>query len=69
MENILRENTEINDDMHMMCAEGCCDEEPTEQEIERFLCIEGWAMSGLLDIDFDDFQSVWRWSCGISRAR
>jgi hypothetical protein len=63
--NLLRENTEIRDQQHEMCAEGSCDDEPTKEEVIAFVKTLGW-VGRCVDISFDCMQTVWRWNCDIA---
>ncbi len=56
--------TEIRDQVHLMDAEGTCDERPAEIDIERYLRSRGYA-GCQYDIYYDEFQGFWRWSCNI----
>ena len=64
--NLLRENTEIRDQSHEMLAEGSCDDEPTKDEVIKFLNSLGW-VGKCINISFDGMQNVWRWNCDIIR--
>lgn len=64
--NLLRNNTEIRDQVHEMLAEGSCDDEPTKEEVIDFLKTLGW-IGKCIDISFDGMQNVWRWNCDIAR--
>lgn len=39
---------------------------PTREEIEQLLYNEGWLIYDL-EVFYDTFQSIWRWSCCIKR--
>jgi len=61
-----RENIEIRDQVHLMDAEGCHDNEPNTDDIRAHLEAEGFH-ARTIEVWFDDLQKLWRWRCGISR--
>ena len=65
-ENLERKNTEIRDQAHLMDAEGACDIEPTEQEIQEYLSGMGWIAYDI-NISYDNMQGFWRWNCDIKK--
>lgn len=70
--NVNRENTEIVTTRPLYFAEGTSinfgkQYEPKEVEIQNLLLAEGWRCDEI-DIFYDDFQCIWRWSCNIERA-
>ena len=62
--NINNNCTEICSQPHEMYAEGTSDIIPIEFEIIEYLLDRKYAGSNI-DIWFDNFQSVWRWSADI----
>jgi len=64
--NLLRENTEIRDHSHLMDAEGSCDLQPSELDVQRHLAECGW-IADEIDIFYDSMQQIWRWNCKISK--
>lgn len=64
MENLKRENTEIEDQVHKMWAEGSCDDEPLYEEVVAFMATLGWEVR-YVQISFDGMQSCWRWNCDL----
>ena len=66
--NIKPENSEIRT-QHYMDAEGQSDLKPKEKEIEDYLNSRGFKSDGKISIDFDDFQSTWRWYTKIKELK
>lgn len=66
--NIKPENSEIRT-QHYMDAEGQSDLKPKEKEIEDYLNSRGFKSDGKITIDFDDFQSTWRWYTKIKELK
>lgn len=62
------EDIEIRDQAHLMDAEGCHDEKPTEQEIVQYLESKGFSPNSNIDIWLDGMQGFWRWVCLIKRG-
>lgn len=59
-------NAIIEDQAHKMWAEGIEDEQPTKEDIIKYLKDNGWNCSNI-NIFFDDSQYCWRWSCDIHK--
>lgn len=64
--NLRRENTEIRDHSHLMDADGSCDLQPSELDVQRHVAECGW-VADEIDIFYDSMQHVWRWNCTISK--
>lgn len=54
--------------LHEMIAKGTCSSEPTIEDITSFLCNEGWAVKGEIEINKcdDDWVCEWEWDCIIT---
>ena len=63
---LLRKNTEIRDQLHLMDAEGTVEEEPIEIEVQEHLQQEGWTCSNI-NIWHDSMMGFWRWNCKIQK--
>jgi hypothetical protein len=64
-QDLSRKNTEIRDDLHLMCAEGSEDFKMTEAQVMKHLFENGFIASEI-DIWLDKSQNVWRWVCDIA---
>lgn len=62
--NLNRSSTEIEDHLHIMRAEGSCDDEPTTSEVFEFMSTVGWEIKNV-QISFDGMFSCWRWNCDL----
>jgi hypothetical protein len=61
-----REHTEIFDQQHQMYAEGMSELKPTTTDINQLITECGFTPNNI-DIFYDQFQAIWRWSCDISK--
>ena len=62
--SIERKDVEIRNQVHLMDAEGCHNDEPTEIEIKDLLIESGYNGTEI-DIWKDDVQGLWRSNCII----
>lgn len=64
--NVKDRETEIRTQVHLMDAEGTCDNRPTIREINTYLRGKGFDGENF-EIFYDDMQKTWRWNCDITR--
>ena len=60
-----REDFEIANQQHQMFAEGCQDDEMEPIEVFDAVKLAGYNPNNI-EIHFDCFQGLWRWTCDIS---
>jgi len=64
LKTIIRENTEIRTQFHLMDAGGTADVEPIESEIKALLIKDNYNANSI-KIWWDEMQGLWRWWCKI----
>lgn len=63
---LLRKNTEIRSQIHLMDAEGTSDSKPIKLDVKELIKQEGWIASNI-EIFYDNMQGFWRWNCKIKK--
>jgi len=62
--SLLDENSLVRTEPHEMHAEGLCSEQPSKDSVFYYIASKGYASTNI-DVWYDDYQKVWRWTCDI----